>query len=252
MAKTTKTYPPLHKLMSHTRQVKIHRALWLNPSFLGDVHPVPVEEMLKFLWCSLKMFSSTDDVSTCVLILKTISYACFLDVLQNAGCVNSTQTWLFNISSYILSKSNEIKRLNKTKQLSLSDRKHIWAWFPRDIAVSEVSGAFSRLQIQLTWSVFPVSSPQNPESRMGNTATAENCQKRAVRIRSSVQRVRNWSLVIEILRALSLWHCASLRLSAESCAAAACGCNSIKDGRSYRITVSTSARLSSLWLKTSH
>jgi len=71
--------------------------------------------------------------------------------------------------------------------------------------------------------------------------------------RSSVQRVRYWSLVIEILHALSLWHCASLRLSAESsCSAAACGCNSIKDGRSYRITVSTSARLSSLWLKTSH
>ncbi len=119
--KTTKTYPPLHKLMPHTRQVKIHRALWINPSFLGDVHPVRVGEMLKFLWCSLKMFLSTDDVSTCVLSLITIFSACFLDVLQNAGCVNSTQTWLFNISSYILKKSNdnEIKRLIKTKQLSL-------------------------------------------------------------------------------------------------------------------------------------
>lgn len=119
--KTTKTYPPLHKLMPHTRQVKIHRALWINPSFLGDVHPVRVGEMLKFLWCSLKMFLSTDAVSTCVLTLITISSACFLDVLQNAGCVNSTQTWLFNISSYILNKinDNEIKRLIKTKQLSL-------------------------------------------------------------------------------------------------------------------------------------
>lgn len=146
-----------------------------------NVHPVRVEEKLKFLWCSLKMFLSNDDVSTCVLCLITISAACFLDMFQNAGCVN--QTWPFNISSYILNKSsNNEKRLtlklnNFLFKTQSSDQKHILAWFPLATAarewVSEVSCAFSRLQIQLTWSFFPVSSPQNPPpkalSRMGNT-----------------------------------------------------------------------------------
>ncbi len=166
--------------MPHTRQVKIHRALWINPYFL--VHPVRLGEMLKFLWWSLKMFLSTDDVSTCVLSLITISSARFLDVLQNAGCVNSTQTRLFNISSYILNKSNdsEIKRLIKTKQLSLKkpelrpktylgliSSSYISVWVSEWVRWAALSLAFKS-----NWHEgFPVSSPHNPapNARVGNT-----------------------------------------------------------------------------------
>ncbi len=116
--KTTKTYPPLHKLMPHTRQVRSTELV--NKSIFSGSSSA-CRGNAEVLVMSLKMFLSTDDVSTCVLSLITISSARFLDVLQNAGCVNSTQTRLFNISSYILNKSNdsEIKRLIKTKQLSL-------------------------------------------------------------------------------------------------------------------------------------
>lgn len=251
--------------MPHTRQVKIHRALWINPSFLGECSPsacrVKAEVLVMFFenvlvhwWCIHLCLESDNN-----------SAACFLDMFQNAGCVNSTQTWPFNISSCILNKSN-----NNEKRLTLklnnflfksqsSDQKHILAWFPRAIAAREwVRWAALSLAFKSNWhEAFSRSPPHRIHHQKlclarEILATAVNCQESAARMRSSVQRVRNWSLVIEILRALSLWHCASLRLSAESCTAAACGCNSIKDGRSYRITVSTSARLSSLWLKTSH
>lgn len=175
-----KTYPPLHKLMPHTRQVKIHRALWINPSFLGDVHPVRVEEMLKFLWCSLKMFLSTDDVSTCAFSLITISSACFLDVLQNAGCVNSTQTWLFNISSYILNKSNvnEIKRLIKTKQLCL--------WMPEFRAKTYfglISSSYSSGWVS-EWGERRFLSPSNPTDmkRFPGFVPTESSTKRSILI----------------------------------------------------------------------
>lgn len=122
-----------------------------------NVHPVRVEEKLKFLWCSLKMFLSNDDVSTCVLCLITISAACFLDMFQNAGCVN--QTWPFNISSYILNKSsNNEKRLtlklnNFLFKTQSSDQKHILAWFPLATAAREWVSEWGELRFL---------SPSNP------------------------------------------------------------------------------------------